>query len=160
HTLTGHSREATAVAFSPNGQLLASACWDQKVRLWDPATGKEVRSFTWVSEPGRVDPLSSLAFHSDGRHLAVASDPYGGGGSIKVYNLALGAEVHSIPGHIYGILGVCFSPDGSRLASVSCDGGAIVWDPVTGQELFSFHNRNTRGREEEVALDSRLDAMH
>jgi WD40 repeat protein len=34
-----------AIAFSPDGKTLASGSWDHSVKLWDVATGKEIRSF-------------------------------------------------------------------------------------------------------------------
>jgi WD40 repeat protein/tRNA A-37 threonylcarbamoyl transferase component Bud32 len=160
HTLSGHDREASRVAFSPDGQLLASSSWDQTIRLWDPATGKEVHCLRWLSLPGRVDPIESLTFHPDGKHLAAAPDPYGGGGEVKVFDLETGLAVHSLGGHVYGIFQVVFSRDGRRLASCSCDGGLKVWDVATGQELFSYQNRTGRPPGSEGPIDSRRDALH
>ena len=61
--LEGHTREVTAVAFSPDGSQLASASSDQTVRLWDPATGQEVQKL----EIG--EPIDTLCFTNDNKVL-------------------------------------------------------------------------------------------
>jgi WD40 repeat protein/tRNA A-37 threonylcarbamoyl transferase component Bud32 len=161
HTLQGHALAATRVAFSPDGKLLASSSWDQTIHLWDPEKGMQIRVLSWpFKREGRVDPLDSLAFHPDGKHLAAAPDRYGGDGDVKVFNLTTDAVVHSLGGHIYGIFQVIFSNDGRRLASCSCDGGLKVWDAATGQELFSYHNFTGLPPGTEGILDSRRDAIH
>jgi eukaryotic-like serine/threonine-protein kinase len=160
HTLTGHTREATRVAFRPDGQFLASCGWDQTIRLWDPATGKEVKELKWVSRPGRIDPIDSLAFHPDGRHLAAAPDQFAGGGEVRVFDLETGETVHSLAGHVYGIFQVVYSADGRRLASCSCDGGLKVWDAATGQELFGFNNRTGLPPGADGPINTRRDAIH
>jgi tetratricopeptide (TPR) repeat protein len=53
------------VAFSPDGQRLASASVDQTVRIWDSATGKELLALT-----GHAGLVTSLAFSPDGQRLA------------------------------------------------------------------------------------------
>ena len=66
--LKGHAGWVWSVAFSPDGQRLASGSVDQTVRIWDSATGKEL--FALKGHAGRV---YSVAFSPDGQRLASAN---------------------------------------------------------------------------------------
>jgi WD40 repeat protein len=67
--LKGHKGQVAAVAFSPDGQTLATGSWDQTVRLWDVATGLEKANYKW--EVGRV---YCVAYAPDGLRLAAGGD--------------------------------------------------------------------------------------
>jgi WD40 repeat protein len=64
HTLTGHSADVVAMAFSPDRRRLATASFDRTVKLWDMQTGQEV--FTLL---GHTAGVVSLAFSPDGNQI-------------------------------------------------------------------------------------------
>jgi WD40 repeat protein/tetratricopeptide (TPR) repeat protein len=134
--------EGVAVAWSPDGRHLATACGYQPT-IWDASTGKKVRSFT----PRSSDPFSTLVFSPDGRRLAGHTQREGGWRSLEaftVWDVATGQELLKLSGRRNGIVGMAFSPDGKRLAC--CEGSDIrILNAANGQELATL-----RGHSEQV----------
>ena len=94
-TLTGHTAQVTALAFSPDGKFLVSGSEDLRVKIWDIAGGKEVRTITSVGH------VPAVVFSKDGKRiLAWAPDGSGGEGkegtSVNIYEVATGNQVGSI----------------------------------------------------------------
>ena len=116
-TLTGHRDSVLSVAFSPDGQTLASGGL-KDIRLWNLATGKELRTI-W----GHRDAVLSVAFSPDGQTLASGSLDE----TIKLWNLATGKELRTLSGHTSLVDSVAFSPDGQTLASGSSDNTIKLW---------------------------------
>ncbi|KAI2864664.1 hypothetical protein CBS13152_11162 [Aspergillus niger] len=86
-TLEGHSYAVTSVAFSNNGQLLASGSGDKTIKLWDAATGTLKHTLE-----GHSDPVYSVAFSNNGQLLASGSQDK----TIKLWDAATGALKHDI----------------------------------------------------------------
>ena len=107
---TGHTSSVRSVAFSPDGMQLASMSSDSTIRLWDMATGRQIRRFEGHARWG-----NSVAFSPDGTQLASGVD----GGGILLWDVATGQELRHIGRHRFAITtySVVFSPDGTKLAS-------------------------------------------
>jgi WD40 repeat protein/transcriptional regulator with XRE-family HTH domain len=141
-TLKGHSNWVWGLAFSPHSSTLASASWDDSVKLWD--TGSPQRaSARRASAPGRRDGhlsktltghkdwMSRLVWSSDGRTLAGA----GRDSRIWLWDADEGRSVASLAplsGQTPGIWGLAFAPGNSpgsqSLVSSGEDGTLRVWD--------------------------------
>ena len=121
-TLEGHTDNVWSVAFRPNGVMLASASWDQTVRLWNVNTGRLLHTLT-----GHTNEVLSVAFSPDGQTLA-SSD---WDGSIRLWNPNNGKLKRTLAGHKGGVGSVAFSPDGQTLASGSADQTILLWDTKT-----------------------------
>ena len=104
----GDSNGIKAVAFSPNGRVLASASTDTTVRLWDTSTGTVLQMLTDHSSL-----VTAVVFSPDGKVLASASWDK----TVKLWDVSKGAVKQTLRGHLNEVNAVAFSPDGKALAS-------------------------------------------
>ncbi len=122
-TLNGHSRWLKTLAFSPDGRTLASAGYDQSIRLWDVYSCTEIAAFVAHS-----DCVQSVVFSPDGAYLASASDD----GFVLLWDLATRQIVHRWSAHSGPIRGVAFRSDGLAVATGGQDKSVGYCDVGTG----------------------------
>lgn len=128
--LEGHSQIISAVMFSPNGQLVASTSKDVGIRLWDIATGTNLR----LRGHSNDVKFTAIDFSPNGTLLAAASDD----GLIRLWDSDQGVVKHDLgrgldkrPFHT-----ISFSRDGKVIAAVSKSWRLYLWEAETGAVFF------------------------
>ena len=123
----GHKAVVDQMRFSPNGKYMASASRDKTLRLWDIATGEEIRTF------GHTDWVKCLSFSTDGQSIASG----GSDRTIKLWDVHTGKELRTFTGS-QQVFSVVFSSDGKKILSGGYDKTLQMWDIDTGKELMTF----------------------
>lgn len=160
---SGHTESVRSLAFTPDGRILASGSADKTVKLWDVATGAELRTLG-----GSTQEVTSVAFSPDGKVLATgfggdvsfnisregAVSIRGGKGKvITLWDVSSGARLRTLVEDTGSVTSLAFSPDGKTLASGSyltetqgklapigspSSHAITLWDVTTGTKLHSF----------------------
>ena len=122
----------TAVAFSPDGKLLAAAGY-QEVVLWDLAEAKLLKRVGAGQLSGSVH---ALAFSKDGRSLAAGDGAPCHSGSVKIFDVQTGQQTAAFQDPKDVVYALALSPDGKLLAAGGADGLAYVWS-LADQQLVT-----------------------
>lgn len=138
---TTFSDRVTALAFSPDGSMLATGggepSRDGELKIFNPADGTLVREIP----EAHSDTVFGLEFSPDATYLASsAADRF-----VKVFKVADAKLARSFEGHTHHVLDVTWKSDAKVLASAGADNVIKVWDFTTGDQL-----RTTAAFEKEV----------
>ncbi|MBD3885445.1 serine/threonine protein kinase [Phormidium tenue FACHB-886] len=129
-SLDGHSSFINALAISPDGKTLISGSADQTIKVWDAATGAELKTLS-----GHTSFINALAISPDGKTLASGSADL----TVRIWDLASGSLLATLSGHKGFVNALHFSPDGQTLASGSADKTIKLWELATGKELRTLN---------------------
>jgi WD40 repeat protein/tRNA A-37 threonylcarbamoyl transferase component Bud32 len=140
--LRGHADRITALAFTPDGQRLASCGWDNAIKFWDVRADQEAHALPAPPRPAVVYG-SDVALSPDGRRAAwVQGDNvttlFGASKAVTLTDLATGRVLRVLPGHSDGARRVAFSAAGKRVASGGRDAAVHVWEADTGRKVTAF----------------------
>jgi WD40 repeat protein len=133
--LRGSSFFISALAWSPNGQYIASGGSDKNIvknrpiQIWKPETGQTI--ITCGEDSGRIN---SIAWSPDSCSIASAN----GNKNVGIWDARTGENIFSYNSHRKRVNAVAWSPDGSRIASASSDQTVHIWNALTGQLLFIY----------------------
>src|SRR5262249_48647984 len=124
--------EVLGLAWSPDSKLVATGGGDRTVRLWEAASGREIRALK-----GHVGRVRSLTFSPDGKFLASASE--NSDLAISLWDVATGKELHQLRGTFTFGTALAFTSDGETLRAWGRDNTGRAqaiwqWDTATGAE--------------------------
>lgn len=134
--LAGHTGAVWAVSFSRDGTRLATSALDRTIRLWDPATGRQIARVGSEPTDGRGG-WRSVSLAPDGTRVAGCADLV----TAPTWDIGTGQRVHRFRAanadqtHPLGVGPVLFSPDGAVLACALGDWTIALVDAGTGTEL-------------------------
>ena len=125
--LVGHERRITGAAFSPDGQLVATASLDRTARIWSVKDGSTVAILK-----GHSDELTTVSFSQDGRSALTASRD----GTVRIWNIPDGTERIVLRGHSGGVNSAQFSANGRYVVTASFQDRTVrLWAAQSGRQM-------------------------
>lgn len=123
---TGHSGLIAAIAFTSDSKLVASGSDDNTIKIWDVATGAQLRTLT-----GHTKGVNAVTFSPDSRLLASGSND----DTARIWDVSTGKLLHTLTKHSMPVKSVAINRDGTVLATSSIDKLIVLWDLQSGKEI-------------------------
>jgi len=136
-TLMGADEFTSSAAFSPDGNMLATA-YSTQVILWDPSNGEKLGTLAGESVGTTVGynlGVGQISFSPDGKYLATANMD----GAPVIWDLTTHTRVMSLVAEMSPTKGIAYSPDGKSLATGGDEGIVRIRDARQGTELLSLN---------------------
>jgi len=124
----GHTNSVRDIVLTRDGQYMFTASDDGIPRMWEVATGKEIRQFI-----GHPQGVFNLALSPDERYLLTSGDDV----AVRLWDVATGKEIRQFA-HNANVWGVDYSPDGQYVLSGGFDGEVWLWTAGTGEKVRNF----------------------
>jgi murein L,D-transpeptidase YafK len=134
------------VAFSPDGRQILSGGEDKMLRLWDVATGQNVRTME-----GHTGEILAVAFSPASPHVLSA----GKDKTVKLWDIETGLLLKTFEGHADEVLSAAISADGRFVLSGSKDKTVKLWDTGTGQLLKTYEGHTDEVTAAALSADGR-----
>ena len=122
-----HEGSVDDIAFSPDGEWIATASDDKTGKVWNAATGDLIATMTHESW------VNAVAFSPDGKRVATASEDK----TAKVWNAANGDLIATMI-HESKLTDVAFSPEGERVVTTSYGGAVKIWNASTADLIVTM----------------------
>ncbi|UCG70886.1 MAG: winged helix-turn-helix transcriptional regulator [Thermoplasmata archaeon] len=119
--LLGHSDDVTALAWSSNGQWIASGSLDNTTRIWGTGTWSNIKTLYHSA------PVRGISWSRNTFKLAISH----GNGPIEIWNSMTWTLIQNLSEHVDTVLGVNWKPDETQLSTGDNSGNIKIWDTTT-----------------------------
>jgi WD40 repeat protein len=135
----GHTAGLWRAIVSKDGKRVLTAGDDGTARIWDSATGQELKRFGGRSNPPR--DFRSAVFSPDEKYVLTCGNDNTSRGYARLWDAQTAELVLTYTGHTDLVRMAAFSPDGQYVVTTSADGTARTWEALTGRNIMTFTNQ-------------------